>query len=44
LRGGADMIITGRGADPSLFLAPMAHEFGWALDDWNRPGQARATF
>ena len=33
------MILTGRVADPSLFLAPMVHEFGWALDDWNRLGQ-----
>ena len=35
----ADVILTGRVADPSLFLAPMVHEFGWALDDWNRLGQ-----
>lgn len=35
----ADVIITGRVADPSLFLAPMVHRFGWALDDWNRLGQ-----
>jgi hypothetical protein len=30
---GADVIITGRVADPSLFLAPMVHAFGWPLDD-----------
>jgi hypothetical protein len=35
---GADVIVTGRLADPSLFLAPMVHEFGWALDDWGRLG------
>jgi len=29
----ADIIITGRVADPSLFLAPMIHHFGWSLDD-----------
>ena len=29
-------MITGRVADPSLFLAPLAHEFGWSWDDWDR--------
>ena len=32
---GADIVITGRVADPSLALAPMIHEFGWKQDDWN---------
>lgn len=36
---GADVILTGRVADPSLFLAPLAHKFGWAMDDWNLLGQ-----
>ncbi len=39
LRGGADVVITGRASDPALFLAPMIHAFGWALDDWNLLGQ-----
>src|SRR5262249_41215525 len=33
LRHGADVVITGRVADPSLFLAPIAARYGWALDD-----------
>jgi hypothetical protein len=39
LRNGADIVITGRVADPSLVLAPLIHEFGWAMDDWQRLGQ-----
>lgn len=39
LQKGADVIITGRVADPSLFLAPLMFEFGWRPDDWNRLGQ-----
>lgn len=39
LATGADIIITGRVADPSLFVAPLAHEFGWSLDDVARLGQ-----
>jgi Acyclic terpene utilisation family protein AtuA len=35
----ADVVITGRVADPSLFLAPLVHEFGWHSDDWQRLGQ-----
>lgn len=31
---GADVIISGRVADPSLFLAPLVHHHGWATDDW----------
>ena len=34
LETGADVIITGRVADPSLFLAPLVHHYGWARDDW----------
>jgi hypothetical protein len=36
LQSGADIIITGRVADPSLFVAPMAHEYGWQVDDFER--------
>lgn len=39
LQAGADVVITGRASDPALFLAPMIHAFGWALDDWNLLGQ-----
>ncbi|MET3108969.1 hypothetical protein AAKU67_003866 [Oxalobacteraceae bacterium GrIS 2.11] len=31
--------VTGRVADPALVLAPLIHEFGWAMDDWCRLGQ-----
>jgi len=36
----ADVVITGRAADPSLFVAPLAHEFGWPLDNWPELGRA----
>lgn len=40
LRNGADVVITGRVSDPSLFMAPMIHEFSWPLDDWDKLGKA----
>lgn len=33
---GADVVITGRVSDPAIFMAPIIHEFGWALDDWDK--------
>ncbi|MBI1314828.1 acyclic terpene utilization AtuA family protein [bacterium] len=33
---GADLVITGRVADPSLTVGACLHHFGWAADDWNR--------
>jgi hypothetical protein len=33
LASGAEVIVTGRVADPSLFVAPMMHRFGWPADD-----------
>jgi hypothetical protein len=39
LKNGAAVILTGRVADPSLFLAPLIHEFHWAMNDWNSLGQ-----
>ncbi|UFZ07951.1 DUF1446 domain-containing protein [Bradyrhizobium ontarionense] len=39
LAAGADVVITGRAADPALFLGPLIHEFGWAMDDWDLLGK-----
>ena len=39
LSAGADIVITGRAADPSLFLAPMVYEFGWSFDDTDLMGK-----
>lgn len=36
LRAGAQVVVTGRVADPSLALGPMLAHFDWALDDWDR--------
>jgi hypothetical protein len=40
LQTNAQIIITGRVADPSLFLAPMIYEFGWNADDFDLMGKA----
>lgn len=39
LRAGAQIVVTGRVADPSLFMAPMMYEFGWDPLDAARLGQ-----
>jgi hypothetical protein len=36
LAAGADLVITGRVADPSLTVAPCVHRFGWSSTDWDR--------
>jgi len=40
LRLGADVVLTGRVADPSLFVACLRHEFGWGETDWVQLGRA----
>jgi hypothetical protein len=36
LQAGAQVVVTGRVADPALALGPMLAHFGWAEDDWDR--------
>ena len=43
LASGADIVITGRVADPSLFVAPLMHEYGWAPDDVDRLARGTAV-
>lgn len=38
LRAGARIVVTGRVADPSIFMAPMMYEFGWDPLDHDRVG------
>lgn len=35
LRKGAQMVISGRVADPALALGPMIAHFGWSMNAWN---------
>lgn len=43
LQSKADLVITGRVADPSLFLAPLMNHFGWVADDWALLGKGLAV-
>ena len=36
LAAGADIVITGRVADPSMVVAPCVFAFGWDRNDWDR--------
>jgi hypothetical protein len=36
LRAGADIVITGRIADPSMVVAPCVYSFAWDSNDWDR--------
>ena len=43
IASGAPVVVTGRVADPSLFVAPLMHAFGWAADDIDRLARATAV-
>ena len=43
LTTGAQVVMTGRVADPSLFIGPMLHELGWSYDNYGVIGQASAA-
>ena len=36
LLAGAQVVVTGRVADPALALGPLVAHFGWGWDDWDR--------
>ncbi|APV48942.1 hypothetical protein BWI17_04135 [Betaproteobacteria bacterium GR16-43] len=40
LAGGAEIVVCGRVADPSLAVGPAMAHFGWQPDDWDRLGRA----
>ena len=40
LEGGADIIITGRVADPALVVGPLIYEFGYSFDNYDMLGKA----
>jgi len=39
LEMGADVVITGRVADPAIFMAPLIYEFGWDWDNYDLLGK-----
>ena len=43
LETGAEVVITGRVADPSLFVAPLRRHFEWDSHDWEHLGPATAV-
>ena len=40
LEKGAELVITGRVSDNAVYVAPMIHEFGWSMEDWEKMGIA----
>ncbi len=36
LKGGADIVITGRATDAAIVMGPPAYHFGWERTDWDR--------
>jgi hypothetical protein len=40
LRAGAQVVVTGRVADPSLAVGPAMAHFGWSATDWDALGRA----
>jgi hypothetical protein len=40
LAAGAEIVVCGRVADPSLVVGPALAHYGWSLDDWARLGPA----
>lgn len=36
LKGGANVVITGRSTDTALTMAPLRYEFGWGAESWDQ--------